>query len=81
MPQEDDFFVVLKDVKGDESSFLDNVDIPLFITDLPKTLLFHSRICMSFLGEISQKHIRLWAQLSTGVRHSTGVNTSDIPNI
>ena len=23
-------------------------DPPFFITDLPKTLLFHSRICMSF---------------------------------
>ena len=54
---------------------------PFFIAVLPKTLLFHSRICMSFAwkvshsGEISQKHVGLWAH------RSTGVNLSDLPHI
>ena len=40
------------------------------IADLPKTLLYHSRICMSFawkvshFGEISQKHGAQWAHRS-----------------
>ena len=54
---------------------------PLYIADLPKTLIFHSRLCMSFawkvihFGEISQKHERLW------VWGSTGVNLPDLPHI
>ena len=58
--------------------------IPFFIADLPKTLLFHSRICMSVawnvshFGEISQKHVRLWAHRSTGVWRSTAIIISDI---
>ena len=48
---------------------------PFFFADLPKTLLFHSRImnmhvfCLKGqpFWEISQKHVRLWAHRSTGV--------------
>ena len=51
---------------------------PFFIADLPKTLLFHSRICMSFawkvshFGEISQKHGARWAHLSIRGRGAEG---------
>ena len=43
---------------------------PFFIVDLPKTLLFHLQLCMSFawkvshFGEISQKHGAQWAHRS-----------------
>ena len=54
---------------------------PFFIAVLPKTLLFHSRICMSFawkvshFREISQKHGAQWAH------HSISAFVSDLPHI